>query len=397
MVRVIFRIGKRNGFARIGKLSIKKKRLETPYFFPVLSFFCGGTQKSYFGGGPYRAIKETYLNGPDTSELFQGVITSISQLYDFNMTEERKKEYFSKTIANWFNYNGVVFVDSGGYRLLSKENSDFERAFRTKKAMRTYILHRQSDFGADIYVPLDFPSSPNLSSGEREKRWRFSFDSHMFSVEHKMNQSLLYAVIHGHDAAEVQKYVSNLEKRLNRRGLDLSIFDGFAIGGLVPIKNNYLRVAEIFNAVRNSISERELSDKPLHMFGLGTLMVPFLTWLGADSFDSLSYLYAAIHRRYLLPNLTTIRIEKLNKAECPCPICSNEISWKIMKNENTKYAYQRVTPLAIHNLWVLQEEVNIIKGIIRDGEDFVKHLTLLASTNSSLQRVIKKLLQATLE
>ena len=52
-----------------------------------MSFFCGGTQMSSFGGGPYRAIKEKYLTGASTSNLFRGVVTSISQLYDFSMTE----------------------------------------------------------------------------------------------------------------------------------------------------------------------------------------------------------------------------------------------------------------------------------------------------------------------
>ena len=377
----------------MGQLRINNKSLDTPHYFPVMSFFCGGTQKSRFGGGPYRAIKEDYLTKQHTSMLFRGVITSITQLYDFSTSKERMIEYLSKTISEWFNYDGIVFVDSGGYRLLSKEDSTFVSSFKTKKAMRTHIQERQRNFGADIYVPLDFPAAPTMPIDQKKERWKFSIDSHIFSVENRLDNSLLYAVIHGHDKKEVDNYIKKLEDRLVRRNLDLSVFDGFAIGGLVPVKNNYLKVAKIFDSVKQNLLQRELGNKPIHMFGLGTLMIPLLSWRGADTFDSLSYLYAAIHRRYLLPNLTTIRIEKLKKPECQCPICSNEDSWKIMRNEKTKYAYHRVTPLAMHNLWVLQQEVNEIKRIIREEDDFTKHLNALTSGNSRLTRIIDKLHQ----
>ena len=132
-----------NGSARTGRIRIDGKEIKTPFYFPVMSFFCGGSWKSFFGGGPYRAIKEYYLKGAETSHLFDGVITSISQLYDFYISEERKNEYFKKTISEWFDFNGVVFVDSGGYRLLSKNGSTFKTSFKSNRAMREFVQTHQ--------------------------------------------------------------------------------------------------------------------------------------------------------------------------------------------------------------------------------------------------------------
>ena len=64
-----------------------------------------------------------------------------------------------------------------------------------------------------------------------------------------------------------------------------------------------------------------------------------------------------------------------------------------MKGKNVDYTYQRVAPLAMHNLWIMNQEMEEIKRIVRDGDSFVKHLKSLSVNNKYLQRVIDKIQQ----
>ena len=96
-----FKIDTQKGAARIGSINVNGKSLETPFYFPVMSFFCGGNRPSDFGGGPYRMLKRDFLKGKYTKNLFQGVITSVSQFFDFGL-KPKKIEYYLRKIELFF-------------------------------------------------------------------------------------------------------------------------------------------------------------------------------------------------------------------------------------------------------------------------------------------------------
>ncbi|WMT10282.1 hypothetical protein NP511_22540 (plasmid) [Natrinema thermotolerans] len=84
-----FEVTSRAGDARAGSLSIRDTVIETPNLFPVLNFYGGGTINSNYGGGIHRTIKEFLIgheriNGGDYSKFFDGVMTSVSSLTDYN-------------------------------------------------------------------------------------------------------------------------------------------------------------------------------------------------------------------------------------------------------------------------------------------------------------------------
>jgi queuine/archaeosine tRNA-ribosyltransferase len=163
-----FKFKKYGEYARAGTININGRELETPHLFPVMCFYCGGLEGAKFGGGIYRNIKEEFLPRKDFSNIFQGVMTSISHLADFHVTKKKLENiYLAKTIHEWFDFDGVLFVDSGGFKLFKNgaiKCTDFEIKPDPKE-----ILNLQEKFGGDIIATLDYPIHPELPKKKRKK------------------------------------------------------------------------------------------------------------------------------------------------------------------------------------------------------------------------------------
>lgn len=361
-----FKIYEEDGSARIGELRINGKKLETPYLFPVLPFFCGGVQRSSFGGGIYRNIKEEFLTNSEFQEYFSGVMTSIAQINDFKVSKEKlEKLYLSKTVSKWFNFHGMLFVDSGGFKLLT--NGKIKgRDFEIKKPEE--ILRYQKKFGADIITSLDHPISPDISSKEREKRIRFSIKNAVYLLANKPKNTLAYLAIHGYSRKELHYFLSQLMKGIESENIPLKSIDGIGIGSLVPLRSNFVKIVEIVNECKKLLSEFNLSSLPVHVFGISSSLLPILIFLGIDTFDSASYVYAALNGVYYKDGLRRQHIGSVDFKKCYCKVCRDKNFLKRLESVRKLSNRDNMAPLAIHNLIMQQKEIKRLKEAIKNGD-----------------------------
>jgi tRNA-guanine family transglycosylase len=299
--------------------------LETPVFFPVFHLNKRGT-----GSSP------KYWNEiPDMKTMLVNA-HHISKADNF-------KNIRSKGLHNHFHHNGIFFTDSGG--LQSRLNNiDIEPL---------EILRIQEDIGADIAATLDLPvlADDNISERIHAESIQQTVRNAILASENKEREDmLLYAVIHGNDI----RVMTNMIDYLKRKGN----FDGFAIGGLIFKRSSYRNLIDLVVALR-----KKAGEKPLHVFGLGgPSMIPLLTYLGVDSFDSSSFLTAGSHRVFFAPELGPSPFQDLPKTQmlpCVCPVCS--------KNSFDEVRSQRRL-IGMHNLWMISYEIRKLKMHILEGD-----------------------------
>ena len=379
--------------ARIGRLKINGKKLETPYLFPAISFFCGGTWQSKFGGGIYRTLKEEFLTNPKFKEYFLGVMTSLAQVNDFPVSKEKfEKLYLRKPIPKWFNYDGVLFVDSGGFKLLTNggiRGRDFE--------IKDYkqVLYYQKKFGADIIVPLDYPISPDLSTREKEKRIEFSIRNTLYLFSNKPKNTLAYLAIHGHSKEELKYFLEKILTGLEKGGVSFKKIDGIAIGSLVPLRSNYTKIVDIVIACREILEEFDLYRLPLHVFGISSTLLPILIYLGVDTFDSASYIFAAINGVYYTSGLRRKHINDVKYfGNCNCPVCEDKILLERLKKVKKSSTKDYTGPLAVHNLIKVQEEIKILKDLIKSQDEVSlnKYLSMRYGKLRGIKKILEKII-----
>jgi len=299
--------------------------LETPVFFPVFHFNKRGT-----GSCP------KYWN--DIPEMKTMLVNAhhISKADNF-------KRISTNGLHKHFQFNGIFFADSGG--LQSRLNNAIINPLE--------ILKIQEKIGADIAATLDSPVfiKDNISESTHAEYIQKTVRNAIIASENREREDmLLYAVIHGNDI----KVMTNMIDYLKRKGN----FDGFAIGGLIFKRSNHRQLIDLMIAIR-----KRAGEKPLHVFGLGgPAMIPLLTYLGVDSFDSSSFLSAGSNRVYFAPEYRTRAFQELPQTKmlpCVCPVCS--------KNSFDEVRSQRKL-IGMHNLWMISYEIRKLKMHILEGD-----------------------------
>ncbi|MCX9074320.1 MAG: tRNA-guanine transglycosylase [Candidatus Methanoperedens sp.] len=310
--------------ARISTIKTSTNELETPVLFPVHNAGSRGKGNSPKYWEHIPDMKTMMLNAYFIKENPIYNILSNVGLHDY------------------FKFDGTFFVDSGGLqgRLYDLKLNPIE------------ILRIQEGIGADIASTLDIPILPqdNITNLQHANYLKTSIKNAILSSRKKQREDmLLFAAIHGNDISVMMNTVDYLNKKGN--------FDGFAIGGLVAKRSDFRKVVDIVIAVR-----KKIGDKPLHVFGLGgPSMIPLLTYLGVDSFDSSSFLKAGSKRIYFVPGEGSIEfreMEKLNMLPCVCPVCSDKTFEEVRGKRKL---------IALHNLWAICYEIRKLKMKIQDG------------------------------
>lgn len=256
---------------------------------------------------------------------------------------EKFKRISSNGLHEHFQFNGIFFADSGGLQS------------RLKNAIidPLEILRVQEMIGADIASTLDSPvlAEDNIADQSHTNNIQTTIKNALLASENRKREDmLLYAVIHGNDI----KVMTNMMDYLKRKGN----FDGFAIGGLIFKRYNYRRLIDLICALR-----KRAGTKPVHVFGLGgPAIIPLLTYLGVDSFDSSSFLSAGSHRVYFTPEQSSLSFQEFPRIAmlpCVCPVCS--------KNSFEQIRSQRRL-IGMHNLWMISYEIRKLKLHILEGD-----------------------------
>jgi len=391
------------GTARAGTLQLAGSEIETPNLFPVLNFYAGGTENSMFGGGVHRTMKEflagdSRVGGGDFSEYFDAVMTSVSSLTDYNITKERFESYMSVPIkqrSEFENFDGPLFVDSGGFKFL--HNDGFDGADFHLEIDQKTALDIQRQLGADVIINLDRPIAPDDSYEERMEKARQTGENIAEFLRLSQDyQAARYLSVHGYNYAMIDSFLSEvfdiIGPEISRRA-----FDGIALGGLVPKKDNKQELITAVSECRQVLDDRGFGDLPFHVLGISNSAIPLLIALGVDTFDSMAYLHAAVNGKYHKSLLKDISFREADFEDCDCAVCSDTVLVDRMEG-NAEYQKDMLGPVAMHNLIVQKREVAEIRRRIRQNgrEGLIEYIDETVARNDrtrkAAHRVVNKFL-----
>lgn len=379
------------GRGRRGILCTAKGDVLTPAFFPVLNLIGGPTTRS---GGIWSRTRNRLFANPD----FQGAMFQAMSFLDFGVEPGKLDTWREKPLHEHYHnrapreegksappdFTQPLFVDSGGFKLLNNSTfSDAPSAGGEPNDWDIYtepesILDLQLDYGADIIATLDYPIPPDLNKKETNQRMEDSIDSAIRCLELLEDRDAnpaVYVAIHGHDYETINWYVGQF---LNRsEGVDASV-EGFAVGSLVPVRNDVATLIDIIQGAKDAIPEGRESDLALHVFGVGGRICSLLALLGVDSFDSSSYLQAARYKKVIHPETwEKIKAEDLDEEwSCDCTACRGldlELMNRVLYSD-TSYkpieGYMKsdfYALIAEHNFEVYQNEIKHVRNLL--GQD----------------------------
>jgi len=184
-----------------------------------------------------------------------------------------------------------LFIDSGGFSSLfngSEIVGHSEYAcIKTREGEELHpeeVLQFQMKY-ADLGATLDFIISPEMEPEEAMRRQELTIKNALY-VKKLVTPAdfMLYGSLQCFDESSARKCA----KIYADAG-----FEGIAIGGMVPYAKN---TEYIKNTVR--VVREEAPHCAIHVFGCGNInLIPELITLGADSFDSSSYVRNSVDLR----------------------------------------------------------------------------------------------------
>ncbi len=294
---------------------MQQGKIQTPCLLPVGNFIGGSTTNC---GGLWKYLRQELFN----TNL--PLMSEIMQFLNFNISAKSLKKWREKTFHEWFeNFKQPLFLDSGGFQLLNNKDFDIDR-FGLAVAPKE-ILELQLDFGGDIIATLDYPIPPNLKDSEAAERIQFSIENTITTLRLLQakgdEQTKVFVPIHGRSPEEISAYIYRFATRYNRSRLDRP-YNGFAVGSLVPLRRNPEQIIAILAAAKRALTEKHLDNLPVHVFGVGSTLIPYLVYLGFDSFDSSTYVAKARNLHYSHPDTwANQRATQLEELTCQCSVC----------------------------------------------------------------------------
>lgn len=329
---------------RIGHLKTRHGVLETPALLPVIH----PTRQNI----PAKRIQELG---------FTAIMTNA-----YLARKYAKSEAEATGIHNLIGYDGIVMTDSGGYQVL--EYGDIEVSVKE-------IVRFQEAIGVDIATVLDRPTGLNVTKDFALRTVEATVNASKVTVKSRGRDDVLWiGPIQGGKHLDLLKRSAKQMIRLN--------FEVYALGSPTEVMETYdfSLLVQMIHTVKQVLP----TSKPLHLFGAGhPLTIPLAVALGCDLFDSASYILYAKQRRYMTPHGTE-RLEDLSYLPCSCPVCCKK------NPEDLKNGADAEEQLALHNLYVLRQEVQTVKQAIRDGRLW-EHLGVKAHSHPKLWEAYRML------
>ena len=375
---------------RIGelRLSTNNRKLETPVLYPVINFLTGTSTR---GGGVWKYILKILMQRQTP------MLSQILHFLDFPLTGKYLANWLGKSMREHYCeqngvYDGVLFLDSGGFKLLYNTGLDLEEFGIHKETEAEDILNLQLGFEGDIVASLDYPLPPNLARPEAEARMKQSIANAVQVAERLATSSTemstvpyLYTCCHGQSGEDISDYVNQLFAQV---GGILPSF-GLAVGSLVPLRGrDDSEVMKLVNGVVQAIPEDRRDTTPIHAFGVSGVLTPLLAYIGVDTFDSSGYIHTSRSLTYSQPHTQKkLRIMEMDETDCDCYICKayplQEIQQAFMDKQSYKatstgkFKSEYYAAIGLHNF---QTEADILDemrtAIAADDalEGLVRHL-----------------------
>ncbi|MCU0642538.1 MAG: tRNA guanosine(34) transglycosylase Tgt [archaeon] len=260
--------------ARVGVLSTRSGKIETPFFMPVAT---------------KTAVK--HISACDLHKMeAKAVISNAFVLFLRPGCELIKK---MGGIAKFMSFNGIVFTDSGGFQMYSPrlyvKSKEDGVVFRNPYTLQKLFVTPEGDMeiqlalGSDVamcldVMPLISESKESIAEAVRKTgRWAKRCKVHHDKLQNKLKEGkkqLLFGIIQGGIHSDLRK--------ISARELVEMDFEGYSIGGLAlgePKEEEY----KMIEVCKKIIPE----DKPVYLMGAGDpLELLEAISRGVDIFDS---------------------------------------------------------------------------------------------------------------
>jgi len=251
--------------------------------------------------------------------------------------------------------------------------------------------------GGDIIVNLDHPITPDDSHTERlEKAAETGANIREFlSLTHDFDGAL-YLTVQGYNYSMMDEFLSAITDEVPASVLKEG-FDGIALGGLVPKKDDRDALIEAVTDCRELMDEWGISDWPLHVLGISSRAGPLLSAIGADTFDSSSHMHSAINGKYSRSLMETVSVDDADFEACGCPVCSSPYLVDRMRG-NAEYQKDILGPVAMHNLIIQKRELaKVRESICQPGTAaLVDYLEGLFRDDQTMRRYTHKVVNQSL-
>ena len=300
----------KNSKARLGKLHIFGKVVDTPIFMPV---------------GTRATVK--FLSPEDIKGIGAGIILANTYHLFLRPGEETMRK--AGGIHNFMNYDGPILTDSGGFqvfslkatRKISEEGVYFKSHLDGSKLFMSPedSIRIQEAIGSDIAMSFDecipYPVSYKYAkeSTDRTIRWaKRGLDAHT------RNDQALFGIVQGSEYEDLRKYCA-----LELAKMD---FDGYSIGG-TSVGEDKLTHYKMLDDTIKYLPE----DKPRYEMGIGAINDIFeAVERGVDMFDCVLPTRIARHgtlmttkgRINIKKNIYKNDFSKLDD-NCDCYTCRN--------------------------------------------------------------------------
>ncbi len=299
-----------NSKARVCKLNVFGKEVETPIFMPV---------------GTLATVK--FLSPEDLLNINSKIILSNTYHLWLRPGDEIVRD--AGGLHKFMNYSGPILTDSGGFQVFSlskirkiceegvyfKSHLDGSSLFLSPEKAITI----QKNLGSDIAMSFDecipYPADYDYAkkSVERTLRWaKRGLDAH------QKNDQALFGIVQGGEYPDLREYCAKELVKMN--------FDGYSIGGTSVGEDKIT----MYKMIDLSIAHLP-SDKPRYLMGVGAVN-DILEGIerGVDMFDCVLPTRIARHGS-LMTSKGRINIKKAiykndySKLddECDCECCRN--------------------------------------------------------------------------
>jgi 7-cyano-7-deazaguanine tRNA-ribosyltransferase len=322
-VPISFEVRETDLMGRNGVLTVDGKKIETPCLTPVVHPVNVDIPISQFKEMGFKAL------------MTNSLITY----------KRRREEALEKGLHTMLGFDGVIMTDSGGYQVLVYGQQDITPSL---------IGEFQSSIGSDLAVTLDRPTGYSRSRENALETVKVSLEGAKETIK-KFGDSKttwvgpiqggLFGDLVGHSAKAMIK----------------SGFEILALGSPVELMEGYL----FADLVRMIVAAKKAMPyaMPLHLFGAGhPLTLPLSVALGCDTFDSASYILFAKQGRYMTER-GTLELEEMTHLPCSCPVCNGTTRTDLVLMERN----ERVKRLALHNLYLLRQDVLRCREAISEG------------------------------
>jgi 7-cyano-7-deazaguanine tRNA-ribosyltransferase len=320
---VSFEVRETDLMGRLGVLRTGSASVETPCLVPVVHPVLHDIPLS-----KYRELG------------FGAVMTNSLIAY-----RRRREEALEKGLHRMLGFDGIVMTDSGGYQVLRYGQVDMTPLL---------IAEFQSEIGSDFAVTLDRPTGYSLSRKYAAETMSVSLIAARETIE-KFGSSRTTWV------GPIQGGLFDDLVVRSTKGLLRSGFEMLALGSPVEMMDNY-RFSELVKMIVAAKKAMPFSV-PMHLFGAGhPLTLPLSVALGCDTFDSASYILFAKKGRYMTERGTLV-LEQMSYLPCSCPVCNSTSRSDLLLMERD----ERVKKLALHNLYILRQDVLRCREAISEG------------------------------